>query len=184
MISGCTSDHNAAADTSNANTEKMQCYLLATRCLSLTSDLSNQMWGEDLTMARCTIPINPPCTWPTWGTSSTQVQHPHPLTGTRTVTNRCVLPWSSSRHWPGWWHQWELCDWRRRYRHSLVCSLWNWTHFFKAQLGENILYTHTCHYFLWNWDIYLSDIYNLFTLNCPFGARYSSSILNMPYLLW
>lgn len=92
LHSSRTDDHITTADTSNANTEKMHCYLLATRCLSLTSDLSNQMWGEDLTMARCTIPINPPCTWPTWETGSTQVQHPHLLTETHTETNRFVLP--------------------------------------------------------------------------------------------
>lgn len=31
---------------------------------------------------------------------------------------------SSDRRWPGWWRRWVLCDWPRRCRHSLVCSLW------------------------------------------------------------
>lgn len=71
--------HSSGADSSvteaksKSTTEKMHCHLLATRCLSLTSDLSNQIWGEDLTMARWIIPINPPCTWPTWETSLVQL---------------------------------------------------------------------------------------------------------------
>lgn len=55
----------------------MQCYLLATKCLSLTSDLSNQMWGEDFTMALWTTPINPPCTCPTCQTGPAHINTSH-----------------------------------------------------------------------------------------------------------
>jgi len=56
------------------NTWMLQCYLLATRCLSLTSALSNHMWGEDLTMAVWIIPSKPPCTWPTWEITLSWIQ--------------------------------------------------------------------------------------------------------------
>lgn len=40
-------------------------YLFVTRWRSFISALSNQTWGQDLTMALWTTPIRPPWTWPT-----------------------------------------------------------------------------------------------------------------------
>lgn len=113
---------------------KVFCYLLATRCLSLTWDLSNQMWCEDLTMALWTIPSNPPCTWPTsgtsvWGKKTLEIRTKRLFTlSTEHIKHKTsFLPVSSGRRWPGWWRRWALCGWPHRCRRSLVCSLWNET---------------------------------------------------------
>lgn len=48
---------------------------MVTRWRSFISDLSNQTWGQDLTMALWSTPIRPPWTWPTWQTYATLKQN-------------------------------------------------------------------------------------------------------------
>lgn len=108
---------------------KILCHLLATRCLSLTSDLSNQMWCVDLAMARCTIPNSPWCAWPTFQEKRTlQVLNKKNIIQNkekwRLKKYKNDPPVSSSRHWPGWWRRWVWCDWPHRCCRSLVCSVW------------------------------------------------------------
>lgn len=49
----------------NNRTSLLLFYLCVTRWRSLISALSNQIWGQDRSMARCTTPIKPPWTCPT-----------------------------------------------------------------------------------------------------------------------
>ncbi len=65
----CHLSHCVTTDTGNVSLS----YLLVTAILSLTSDLWNQIWCSARDMQRCINPIKPPCAWPTWGRTGSNI---------------------------------------------------------------------------------------------------------------